>query len=693
MANIDNKATTQDLTKELARVLHSYPLSSSNPVNSLINFNVYLFKSKSQRGRGMVTQAKVTIPSLAVAEHLLQLHGGLRSLHINGRSIRIFKSRNPASVKLLEKLRNTPFLDPAHETVRIKRLENLSSPIKIASLGTGRLSGSAFFLEYDQALKNGEVTFDGEKRLLQIRLKASGQSMLVSVRFYTIESFLSFRNSGEVPSILLILSKVPTFELVDAGRLPENERQSMDDAFTIQDMLRAMIDAQVEEGGTPLRQRKSSIDLEHARVSPFTSNQIILRFPDLISFEMFRRRRTKVHLPRVTQVPHVHIVRESLYSTSDLDLLATELKKLDLRIAFQIESLLYNKILHAKDIIGILITVRSIATSLGVTLTERILSVFAERLVKSDLEGRSCEDPYYEPDWDAEDEDPEIMRPFDQINAQRVLVSSVHTREDLQSLLRDTAANVRNSTSARFVEDQSSVCRHVVISPTSYTLEGPYPDRSNSILRKYPSRAENFIRVSVRDEDYGPFRSGDREVDIKNFLEDRYLPILTTQGLQLCGRRFEFLAYSSSGAKSHSVWFMAPFIDSSGSTVNSESIRKSLGDFSGVIKNPARFMARLAQSFSSTLPSISLKAEEIRIMPDIINNGFLFTDGCGTISSELANEVDVILTGANSSRRQRRRVKPTCYQVGNVALTVMNGNELILFFTDPHWWSQRNDFY
>lgn len=49
-------------------------------------------------------------------------------------------------------------------------------------------------------------------------------------------------------------------------------------------------------------------------------------------------------------------------------------------------------------------------------------------------------------------------------------------------------------------------------------------------------------------------------------------------GLQLGGRRFEFLAYSQSSLKDYTVWFVAPF-KVEGRLENAESIRNSLGDF------------------------------------------------------------------------------------------------------------------
>ena len=52
----------------------------------------------------------------------------------------------------------------------------------------------------------------------------------------------------------------------------------------------------------------------------------------------------------------------------------------------------------------------------------------------------------------------------------------------------------------------------------------------------------------------------------------------------------------------------------------------------------ARFGARLAQAFTSTRKSITLKPDQISEIPDVESNGYIFTDGVGKISYELAKE-------------------------------------------------------
>ena len=122
------------------------------------------------------------------------------------------------------------------------------------------------------------------------------------------------------------------------------------------------------------------------------------------------------------------------------------------------------------------------------------------------------------------------------------------------------------------------------------------------------------------------------------FLDARVGSVLRT-GVQITGRQFEFLGYSMSSLRTKAVWFVAGFTKADGTPVNAASIRADLGDFSRVLRSPARFGARIAQAFTATDPSVLLRPEQIVREPDIERNGYCFTDGAARMSQALADEV------------------------------------------------------
>jgi len=201
-------------------------------------------------------------------------------------------------------------------------------------------------------------------------------------------------------------------------------------------------------------------------------------------------------------------------------------------------------------------------------------------------------------------------------------------------------------------------CHHVIVTPSRILLEGPYTTQSNRVIRRYQSHdrslAERFIRVGFRDEDRLAYR-WDGDVDGTWFLKQRVGTILR-QGFELGGRAFEFLAYSTSALREHSVWFVSPFHDPVEGYVTSEKIRSSLGDFSKLLRMPSKYAARIAQAFTATDPSVKIRSGQWEEQPDLGKH----TDGIGTISPQLR---DMIWEAkCNTTRHVRgNRVPPSAF--------------------------------
>ncbi|KAJ7112452.1 RNA dependent RNA polymerase-domain-containing protein [Mycena crocata] len=215
-------------------------------------------------------------------------------------------------------------------------------------------------------------------------------------------------------------------------------------------------------------------------------------------------------------------------------------------------------------------------------------------------------------------------------------------------------------------------CCHVTVTPTRMILEGPYPIQSNRVIRKYQNFDDHFLRVDFRDEDKLQYRWA-REVDGSYFVRERVGGILK-KGLVLGGREFEFLAYSTSALRGHAVWFMNPFKDDTGAWVTSEIIRKDVGDFAGkpLLKCPSKYAARLAQAFTATEGSVSINRDQWEEVPDLVVPGheedeklhskYVYTDGVGTISRRLANMIWQALCDARHNTGNNS-IQPSAYQI------------------------------
>ena len=168
------------------------------------------------------------------------------------------------------------------------------------------------------------------------------------------------------------------------------------------------------------------------------------------------------------------------------------------------------------------------------------------------------------------------------------------------------------------------------------------------MIRQYKAHQDCFIRVSFVDETRLAYRH-DRYVDTANLIDERVRRILV-DGLTVAGRPFSFLAYSQSGLKESAVWFVKPF-RYGGRLVTAETIIQSLGTFRNLpydnelMRCPARYAARLSQAFTATDSALSIRPENMLVIPDIITTGtdgqlrYCFTDGVGTLSPGLARAI------------------------------------------------------
>jgi len=135
---------------------------------------------------------------------------------------------------------------------------------------------------------------------------------------------------------------------------------------------------------------------------------------------------------------------------------------------------------------------------------------------------------------------------------------------------------------------------------------------------------------------------------LEEFLQD-FIGEPLRNGITVGGRHFEFLLCSNSSLREHAVWFLEPF---GGNTA--ESIRASIGCFTEpepkLVYRPARLLARMGQALSATDPTVTLEPHEVEEdVKDIIGkdeegkdkegNEFIFTDGLGDISQQLADEI------------------------------------------------------
>lgn len=192
-----------------------------------------------------------------------------------------------------------------------------------------------------------------------------------------------------------------------------------------------------------------------------------------------------------------------------------------------------------------------------------------------------------------------------------------------------------------------------MVTPTRIVLHGPDAESKNRVLRLFPDRHDYFLRVSFCDED-GTDLGLNPKVSNEEIFQ-RFKRVLRS-GITVAGRKYEFLGFSHSSLRSHSTWFVAPFIDSELGRQSYKTIMERLGDFSH-IQIPAKCAARMGQAFSETPFSVPLKNIMFRYVPDVKSKdgSRTFSDGVGTISQGALEEVWGYLPASLNH--------PTCIQI------------------------------
>ncbi|KAJ6618813.1 RNA dependent RNA polymerase-domain-containing protein [Mycena sp. CBHHK59/15] len=638
-----------DVTISFAKVLHSDDfrsfakdaaepaILSDSPSARLLNFSVELNESTVGVTRNDGT-GTLTLPNGEVRTKLLEwVVKRKNTIRIAGKKIRIHRAPQGTREYEAATLSKTPYVDPTVEREHQCKLYELQEALRVDVVQFGvyyRQYSSAripdnkppplrtFSAEWEREYFNtgppsgvAWLRFDYDHKVICIQLGDESTEYLGSNIVITFAS---------ISKIAIGYDPKP-YVCFDTLTPPILEGIKFHRTVTGDDLL----------DSKKSKTRIGSLEPGHFRVAPYAQQLRIILYndPNRDMIGVFHDLCITAGLPKtvlaVFNPPYVlEAVRADFFSAKRLNKIHLLCRKLEWPVAFQIEALLHNALLHTDDIDELIPQIEGLRRERGSASMGHLLRYFNDSLRIKSLR----ESP---------------------IACFRRIVESIVSEPVKLSL------GYFN-------------CCHVTVTPTRMLLEGPYAIQSNRIIRKYLKYEENFLRVDFRDEDKLQFRWA-RDVDGSSFVHERVGGILKN-GLVLGGREFEFLAYSTSALRGHAVWFMHPFKDDDGSWVTSEIIRKDVGDFAGtqLLKCPSKYAARLAQAFTATDPSVKISRQQWEEVPDLVVPGheddeklhskYVYTDGVGTISRELA---DMIWRALCESRHNSglHSIRPSAFQI------------------------------
>ncbi len=636
MKNIPSSTKDTKLKLELANILHVPPFR--DPTETLFNFNIFLFK---QRKRGPWRAGALTLPSESIGSLFLQLYGGpspLHSLLIDTTRVQFHASNRPVRRDVVERILRTPFQDPreAHAREEMEaELKALQARISTIQFGC-ECRDQVYSVEWEK-ITPARLGFDGERREFRICMDQGGlfsDTRIIAIRVNAVYHVsATFDDTSRRPIIFFSLTHPPTFESESAVSL-------------FASILTAT-------SNKPTRSRWSSFDDgddEHALIAPYTSLAIRLECESIDDLRVFRQFVDAAHL-RVYNDAYP-VVRRGLFSSVTRAEYHLWMTTLPWTVAFQIEALVRSWLINMAEALSLRGDVDRALTARGVAYTAALLRDFASHAKALYWYGgtQPGAESTFQTQLEAAWSDP---------------VTHLFSLVEVAFVYKPVEPSASRDASAPFQ------CLHVTITPTTMILEGPFPERSNRVMRTYFRNQECFIRVSFQDENRLQFRF-DRDVDGRGFINRRVRGVLR-DGITIAGAHFRFLAYSQSALKEHAVWFVKPFRhrDEQGNEhfVDATTIIQDLGNFRvsfdpDLVRCPARYAARISQAFTATDASISVSVEQLEAEADIKDSTekHNFTDGVGTISPELAKDIWRALR-ERGRRGCRDRTYPRAYQV------------------------------
>ncbi len=629
--------STHKLKSELAAILHAPPFLV--PQDVPFNFEVWLIPQKRM---GAWRSASLTLPTTEIAERLLYWYGTRppqpprRSLVLGTNRVQFEWSRRVARREVLERIRRLPYEDPRQTQVREQEAAELSALlIHVSAIQFGReCRDNVYSVEWEKTCL-GHLRFDRDRREFIVKVPGDGlsDSRLVAIRVNQIAWVsASVHQSSGRPTLFFSLSHPPSFQT-------ESAFAQLGRGFG------------VPSSNAPQRQRWSAFDEDHGPVAPFTSLAIRLECASLGDLQAFRNFARTAHISVLSfSYP---IERRQLFSQESRERYDIWVAGLPWIVAFHVEALLRSWLVDMTEILTLRPLIDRVLRQHKRDYTAALLRDFAAQAKAlfwyGPDQGSSSNAAQNQPNYTAHT----VSELFSQ-----VLARFVHKPLDTSLTMGDTTAPFH--------------CLRVAVTPSTMILEGPYPERSSRVMRTYYRNQDCFLRVSFQDENRLQLRF-DRDLDGRSFVSRRVERILL-DGITIAGAHFSFLAYSQSALKDHAVWFVKPFrhVDANGNThvVDAGSIIASLGNFRNLsydprlIYCPARYAARISQAFTATDASISMEVGQIMEARDIeVPDGkYVFTDGVGSISPQLAREIWAALRQRRRRGRQDRTY-PRAYQI------------------------------
>lgn len=512
------------------------------------------------------------------------------------------KPPDPLALKSLEmdaKASETRTTNPtrAHSGPTPSGEDNRSLECSSTSCGLWEYIGTTLvFTSYLDWKVHGNIKFGAKAAIIRMD---TGQRL--DMPYSTVQGITT--EGLPRPAITMTLTEAPhLFQSIDKGSTTLNMDGS--DLSALMDNLFSALDIDNQRG--PSRERLPGLSSEHEKIA---GSCLVYRI-GLVNSTFGEQMNALAHArgipPSIRRHIDIHTPKER-YEVEMRKLpqaFSTSYTGLPFAVKFQVQKLAQNGYLSPNKVLALLPEISDLSSRSKVRVCVNAIRRLFQQI------------PFPGPETEAKEFELEALICLLRDNEERSKSRGIYLDE------------LRGS-------EHTAVIHRATITPAGTYLYGPERDSNNRVLRKYSKYHDYFVRVQFCDEDgmqiqYNP------EVSHNRIFYGRFKKVLD-EGINIGGRQFAFLGFSHSSLRAQSCWFMAPFLHN-GRLLFDRMLIEGLGDFSH-IRCPAKCAARIGQAFSETPTAITLAPGVADEMEDVERNGRVFSDGVGTVSMSVLQQI------------------------------------------------------
>lgn len=548
------QANYDDVITALAQNIHRPPFADT------VNFSFQRFSPKGNRPSGI---GKITFPTNDSGQLFLSIFG-TSGITISGRTTRFTLSKKGPDMALVSKLLSTNWEDPVSIQMKKERLRDFASPIQLESFSFGRSLLDELFVSDPEGFGKGFITCSLETR--QIRLQIADNhppntdnSPFSSANMFSFTAVFSslfadgaadkIHATYKSPQIKNVLcSSINHRSVVLRSQTPPAFESHTSSIINILSNRNQQID------------RRASINAERGFQSPLCYS-LYLIFQTDEDRDTFTARCRNLGIIGFRSIDRDITVTPWVPPSEALaNQISNIMVKLPFPLGFEIEKAMELAYIDPAEVVCLEAEIKELSR-VYTTLAAPCFKYFA-----STRAAATNVPPFYRK------RQRKHGRTQRNDNDPRNSIATIDIKEQLFSAIQTFEAEIGAKKSLPRSPGVFDAYQ-MIITPSSRILEGPLVNQSNGVLRRF-KRFDCFIRVAIQEENRGKIRR-EPGLAVTQLLRKRFMPILL-DGFILTGRRFQFLGWSMSGLRGHSVWFVCPFTGEDGTSWDAESIRSYL---------------------------------------------------------------------------------------------------------------------